>query len=392
MQTHPIHVLRAAVVALPLILGITGLNPAPVMAASQCSDLAAGKCSIQLSTGITMAYVETGPESGPPIILIHGFTDSIRAWSFAMNALHKADPSLHILAIDLRGHGATSMPPASNCAAAPENCFRVPDFANDVIAFMNAKNIKQAHLAGHSLGAFVVQEIALGHPEMVEHAVLIATSTKGADNPVIRDFMVKETIEGSWKAALEAKGKKYPTDFYALTPLDANPGFREWLANTWDADPAADPATLVPLIPETSQVRLGTWIGVTKAVLTLDNTERLKELKVPTLVIWGIQDSIFFDDPDQKALRQVLEGAARAHGTVVYWKQYGVLPLPPPGVQESDIGHMVQWDAPDAVAADIESFVKTGAPTKDLAHSDKAPNISHILIEPGKATMLRFGS
>ncbi len=51
---------------------------------------------------------------------------------------------------------------------------------------------------------------------------------------------------------------------------------------------------------------------------------------------------------------------------------------------------MVQWEAPDAVAPDIHSVLKTGARIKDSALSDKAPNISRILIEPAKATVERF--
>jgi pimeloyl-ACP methyl ester carboxylesterase len=391
MKTHSIHVLRAAAVALPLAFGLAGLGSAPVMAATPCSDLTEGKCTIQLSTGITMAYVEIGPESGKPVILIHGYTDTMRSWSFVMRALHKADPSLHLIAIDLRGHGDSSMPPASDCAPAPEKCFRPDILATDVVAFMKAKNISRASLAGHSLGSFVSQDVALSQPEMVDHLVLVATSMKVVDNPVIRDFVLRDTIEGSWKSALEAKGKKYPTDFYELTPLDADPKAEKWLASTWDADVAADPATLVPLIPETSHVRLGTWIGVAKAVLATDNTEQLMKLRVPTLVLWGTQDAIFFDD-DQKNLRQILQDAAKANGAVVYWKQYGVIPLPASGEQDSDIGHSLQWEAPDAVAADLDSFIKTGSPTRDLAHSDKAPNLSHILMEPGKATVLRLGT
>jgi hypothetical protein len=77
--------------------------------------------------------------------------------------------------------------------------------------------------------------------------------------------------------------------------------------------------------------------------------------------------------------------------SVHFWKQYGVLPLPQSGAQETDIGHNVQWGAPDAVAADIAAFAKTGAPTADQAHSDKAPNVSHILTEVGKATVMRLG-
>jgi pimeloyl-ACP methyl ester carboxylesterase len=308
-----------------------------------------------------------------------------------MRTLHNNNPDLHILAIDLRGHGASSMPPAANCAAAPETCFRVTDFASDVVAFMKAEKIDKATLVGHSLGSFVVQEVALTHPEMVSHAILVATSTKGVDNVVLRDYVLKEPVEGSWKKALEAKGKRYPTDFYDLTPLDADPNAADWIAKNWDVDPAADPAFLQPYIPETTRVKLGTWIGATKALLITDNTTRLKDLSVPTLVIWAIQDNIFLDDPDQQAIKEALAEAAKAHGTVYYWKEYGVVPLPQSGAQESDIGHNVQWGAPDAVAADIDAFIKTGEPTPDLVHSDTPPKINHIITEPGKAEIVQLG-
>lgn len=142
----------------------------------------------------------------------------------------------------------------------------------------------------------------------------------------------------------------------------------------------------------TSSLRLGTWIGVAHAVLAIDNTERLKALKVPTLVIWGVWDTTFPGAPDQNAPEAVLDAAAEAKHTTIYGKQYGFLPLPSSGAQESDIGHVVQWDAPSAIAADIAAFVETGAPTRDLPHRDRPPSVSHILVEPGRATALRFGS
>ena len=382
--------LRGLALMASAALGAVLLTGASAQAAS-CDDIDSGKCTIDLSTGIKMAYVETGPADGPAVILIHGLTDSLRSWSLAMRALHKADPALHILAVDLRGHGATSMPPADKCAAAPEACYRLADFGADIVAFMQAKNIAKAALAGHSLGTFVVQEVEFTHPEMVTQAILVATSTKGVDNVVLRDYVLKEPVEGSWKAALEAKGKTYPADFYDLTPADADPNVADWTAKNWVVDPAADPAFLVPYIPETTHVKLGTWIGATKALLETDNTPRFKDWNVPTLVIWAIQDNIFLEDPDEIAIRAALADAAKAHGTVYYWKEYGVVPLPQSGMQESDIGHNVQWGAPDAVAADIDTFLKTGAPTPDLYRSDAAPNVSHIITEAGKAKIIRLG-
>jgi pimeloyl-ACP methyl ester carboxylesterase len=376
--------------ALLALVACFAFAPGSAMAASTCEDIATGKCTQVLSTGITMAYVETGPADGPAVILIHGLTDSLRSWSLTMRELHKAVPGMHILAVDLRGHGSSSMPPDS-CAPAPEKCFRPADFAADVIDFMQKKGISKAVLVGHSLGTFVVQEIALMHPEMVGRAILVAASVRGVDNVVLRDYVLKEPVEGSWKKALEAKGKVYPADFYHLTPIDADPNASDWTAKNWVVDPAADPAFLVPYIPETITVKLGTWIGATKALLMADNTARFKDWTTPTLVIWASQDNIFTEDPDQKGVREALTTAGKAHGTVHYWKQYGVLPLPASGAQETDIGHNVQWGAPAAVAADIAAFVATGAPTADLARSDQSPNVSHILTEAGKATVMRLG-
>ena len=111
-----------------LAVPATGLRGGHGDPDSACGDLGVNfgshKCKVQLSTGITMAYLETGPKNGPAVILIHGLTDSIRSWSLSMRALHARNPELHILAIDQRGHGATSMPPGEDCPGAPEDCFR----------------------------------------------------------------------------------------------------------------------------------------------------------------------------------------------------------------------------------------------------------------------------
>jgi pimeloyl-ACP methyl ester carboxylesterase len=377
--------------ALGAILMVLAGSPASRAQPTKCTDLAAGKCTIDLPTGITMAYVDTGPAPGTPIILIHGFTDSIRTWSFAEVPLRKAHPGWRILAVDLRGHGASSMPPAAMCAATPERCFHPRDFATDVVAFMRAMGIERANLVGHSLGSLIVQEVALSNPAMVERAVLVGTTTKVVDNPVIRDFLLRDTIEGKWKPAMEAKGKKYPDDLYNMTLQEMDPNIEEWLITTWGADPVEYPPWLATYGPATVGMHVGPWIGGCRALLTFDNTTRLEDLKVPTLVIWGTQDAILLNDPDQMAIKRVLAIAAKANHTTNYWKQYGLLPLPASGSQETDIGHTVQEDAPDLVAADIGAFFTTGAPTKDLAHSDKAPNVQKILVERDKAPVERFG-
>ena len=212
MEISSKRALRAAAVAMSLFLGIVLQKPAPVVAAASCGDLAEGKCKIQLSTGITMAYVETGPASGKPVILIHGYTDTMRSWSFAMRALHKTDPSLRLIAIDLRGHGDSSMPSASDCASAPEKCFHPDILDTDVVAFMKAKT--PARQAWRDiLLVRSSRRMSLSHPEMVDHLVLVATSMKVVDNPVIRDFVLRDTIEGSTGGCSKPKARSIQWTF-----------------------------------------------------------------------------------------------------------------------------------------------------------------------------------
>ena len=230
-----------------------------------------------------------------PTVFTHG--------SYSGPLLRKAHPEWRILAVDLRGHGASSMPPATECAATPERCFRVTDHATDIVAFMRGMGIQRASLVGHSLGSLITQEIALSNPGMVERAVLIGTGATVVGNPVIHDFLERDTIEATWKPEIEAKGKRFPQDLYDLPLREVSPKMEEWLVTTWGADPVENPTWLAAYVRNTLGMPAGTWVGGARAVQQFDNTKRLGDLKVPTLVVWGTQDSIFLSDPDQAAVK-----------------------------------------------------------------------------------------
>jgi pimeloyl-ACP methyl ester carboxylesterase len=279
------------------------------------------------------------------------------------------------------------MPPADRCRDAPQRCFRPADFAADVLAFMDVKRIPRAHFVGHSLGSLVGQEIALESPGRVRRLVLIASAAKTRDNPVVRDFLVAGLAEGAWKEALTRQGLAFPGAAYERTPLDADPNAENWLAANWVVATAADPAVLAAIVPETARVKIGTWLGAARALLEVDNTERLKSLGAPTLVVWATQDNIF-PSPDQDALRASLDAAAAQCRASWFWKPYGRKPLPSSGNQEDDIGHNTQWDAPEAAARDIAAFLREGGrPTEDLPYQDPA-GARRVLTAPGEAGLL----
>lgn len=70
------------------------------------------------------------------------------------------------------------------------------------------------------------------------------------------------------------------------------------------------------------------------------NTERLRHLKAPTLVLYAIQDNLF-SQTDEDTLIKSLQAAASDGGSF-WWKEYGKAPA---DGQQTDFGHNLPWEA-----------------------------------------------
>jgi pimeloyl-ACP methyl ester carboxylesterase len=375
---------RTALFAALAIALLAALAPSSAPASTRgCSDPDGPKCTIQLSTGITMRYLEAGPSDGPAVFLLHGYTDTSRSMAPVMNALHRLLPGLDLIDPDLRGHGASSLPADAGCPAAPDTCFQPIDFARDIVAFMDARHIARATMVGHSMGTLVAQELGLSFPQRVDKLVLISTGTDGQSEPAVGDLL--GLVDGVWEPAFQAAGYSWPAGVYDVSPGVAAPDFDDFLVDSWDADAIADPSFLAQIVPDAASTPLGTWIGALEAITETDNTQRLEHLTRPTLVLWAVQDAIFSPDTQQKLIGAL--DVAAAHGGSFWWKQYGVLPPPSPG-EQTDFGHNLVWEAPGAVALDIASFLVTGRPTDVLFHSGYPADIHRVVAEPGRATLV----
>ncbi|MCB0857871.1 MAG: alpha/beta hydrolase [Solirubrobacterales bacterium] len=86
--------------------------------------------------------------SGPPLVLIHGFTDTWRTWELVIPTLEK---SFDVLAVTLPGHAGG---PAGPDTYTPET---LPD---GVAKAMDKAGFEAAHLVGNSLGGFVALQLA----------------------------------------------------------------------------------------------------------------------------------------------------------------------------------------------------------------------------------------
>src|SRR5690242_6019391 len=98
---------------------------------------------IRLANGISLDCHESGDPEGEPLILLHGVTDSHRAWRPFIEELPRG---LHVFALSMRGHGDSDKPLEAYDASA---------FAGDLASFMDAVGLPRAHICAHSMGTWI---------------------------------------------------------------------------------------------------------------------------------------------------------------------------------------------------------------------------------------------
>ncbi len=344
------------------------------------------KKSCQLPNGITIHYHERGPASGLPVILLHGFTDTSRSLYNVAEQIENLDSSLRIIVPDLRGHGDSSMPPAS-CAKDPSKCFSFPLLTSDIILLMDQLSIPRAFVAGHSLGGMIAQELALKHADRIQGVALIATLLSGNTNEAVQDFVLKEMINGVMRRAAKDNHLRWPEQVYERTPSNLGDEVRAFLRKNWVSEPGADDDLLDAIARETVATRLGTWIGLAESIRGFDNRKALQRLSVPTLVLYSTADPVYPQGKTQEDFRNSLAEAIRNGNHTIIYKQYGRNPE----VRKSDLdlGHNFHWTVPDRVAADIASFIRTYKPEPLHTYIDDSGNIVSVPTADDTVSLLK---
>ena len=373
-----------------------GTGAAPASAASGCDNLSGQHCVVSLATGVRMSYFDLGWVRGETLILLHTDTTAAVEWTWTAAELLRLDPNLHIYALDQRGAGATGLPDTARCWSTPNLCITQGDLAADLLAFMNAKQIPRATLVGHAMGAGAARLMALDHPERVDRLILTGTGAprERVTAPPTRapaPSAQSDPMEPlGWRRMLEANGVEWPQGALHLRPLDIDPDAVRNIAQHWDISAIAAPELVDAIAAQTAGESLATWGTLDPTPTPPGPAVRLDTLSVPTLVLWGSEDAGLSRESQDRLIDLLRRASESRQGMYFYWKQYGVRPPPPSGDkhQADDIGHNLSWEAPRQLAADIDSFVRTGAPTHDLYRTDWPADIHKILVVPGAAIIV----
>jgi len=247
--------------------------------------------------GVKLGYVEAGSGS-PPIVLVHGWTCDHSYFAPQQEYFAKRH---RVLAVDLRGHGASDKPQAP---------YPLSGFADDIVWLCRELGVTKPIVIGHSMGGMTALELAVCHPDAASAIVV-------CDSPM------------AMPAALAANLTGLTTQLRAPNWRPVHRAFiADALFNAAD-DPKRKEKILADMTSAPDHVTLGCWEGIIAA----DMDGALRKVKVPFLYLAA--------DPqlaDPQKLRELCPH-------VVVGQTVGA-------------GHFHQLEVPDQVNSMIERFLR----------------------------------
>jgi pimeloyl-ACP methyl ester carboxylesterase len=220
------------------------------------------------TAGMRVHLRDEGPaDDKAPIVLLHGTGSSLHAWEGWAQALKG---SRRVIRFDLPGFGLTG--------PSPDGIYSVDRDISVLIAVLDKLGAERCVLGGNSLGGAIAWRTALLHPSRVEKLILVDAGGYGSrslSEPI--GFRLARLPGISWLLQ------------NTLPRFLVVQGFRD----AW-----GDPSKVTPEMVDRS-VELMQREGNRRALLARFSqarpgtfADRVKELKLRTLIIWGGKDRL----------------------------------------------------------------------------------------------------
>jgi 3-oxoadipate enol-lactonase len=208
------------------------------------------------TNGIELEYSIEG--NGPWLAMSHSLACNSRMWDEQMPLLTRR---FKVLRFDTRGHGDSD---------APAGAYTLEQLADDAKGLFDVLGIRTAHWAGLSMGGMIGQTLALKYPGVLTSLVLADTSSR-----------IPEEAAPVWAERIKVAETK------GMEPL-VQPTLERWFTAPYRA---AQPAQMKRIGDMIRATPVAGYVGCCQAIPKLDLTGRLKDIKVPALVIVGDQDA-----------------------------------------------------------------------------------------------------
>ena len=289
---------------------------------------------VELANGITLDVVDEGPEDAPVLIFLHGFPENHRTWRHQIAQL---SDRFRCIAPDQRGYRGSSRPREVD-AYTPDKLI------GDVFLLADALDIVTFTIVGHDWGGALAWGVALaGQHTRVERAIIA-----NAPHPAIFQKLLY-THPGQREASQYITGFRDPANDTLIREHGIAGIMKQetsWLRS--DTMPTAEYAILLKDWEDRDACfgMLNYYRASAMTVPGMDEPFELPadysgpsvpKLTIPTLVIWAMDDLAL--------------PAANLEGLDTLIDPLTIARVP-------DCSHFVTWEAPEAVNAAMEDFLK----------------------------------
>ena len=290
-----------------------------------------------IANGVRLHYVEAGDPDDPLVLLLHGFPEFWYAWRHQLPAL--AEAGYHVIAPDLRGYNTSEKPPGVGA-------YRLTRLVDDVISLIEEFTERAGYegsdeaqlplLVGHDWGGAIAWEVAIRHPEAIERlAILNAPHPErfqrelGSASQLRKSwYMFFFQLPGVPERAIRAGNYRVLDRLLREDPVD--PDAFDSVDVERYTEALSKPGALTAAINYYRALARENPIGTLRRALVgrSGRPPAYRRVQVPTLLIWGEQDSAL-----SVSLTEGLDG---------WVENLRVERLP-------EASHWVQADAPETV-------------------------------------------
>jgi len=162
----------------------------------------------RVDVGGVMLNVEVAG-SGPPVVLLHGFTGSTNSWRRVVEDL---SPEFTTVAMDIIGHGKSDSPESLDH-------YRMRQVVDDLARLLQLAGYPHATWLGYSMGGRTALQVAANRPDVVA-ALILEGASPGMRTPEEREARVAS--DEKLATLLDTEGIEPFVDFWQAVPLFAS--------------------------------------------------------------------------------------------------------------------------------------------------------------------------
>ncbi|MBD2292662.1 alpha/beta hydrolase [Anabaena sphaerica FACHB-251] len=271
------------------------------------------------TNGIKLHYVTQG--EGPLMLMLHGFPEFWYSWR---HQIPEFAQDYQVVALDLRGYNDSDKPQA-------QSAYVMDEFVKDIEGVIKGLGYESCILVGHDWGGAIAWNFAYAHPNMVEKLIILnlphpAKFSQGLSTPqqLLRSYYIF-----LFQFPLLPELVLQASDYETIAKAIQGTAFNKNAFTTADIEAYKDAAAKRGAIT----AMLNYYRNIFQQGI-LNKTWTV--LEVPTLMIWGEQDTAL--------------GKELTYGTQEYVRNLQIKYIP-------NSGHWVQQEQPELVTEYMREFL-----------------------------------